>query len=92
MSFASYLRRTVAAALSAVFVPTETLARVREAERQFSPDAEKMKFTTAEERHLISVAAHAQANATMHHEQASIEMRKTSDALAELARGFQGRI
>lgn len=87
MSIGDAMRRFFAT----VFVPRETQATCREADRQFSPDAERMKFTTADERKLISVAAHAQANATMHNERASAEMRKSSDALAELARGFQGR-
>lgn len=54
-----------------------------------SSDREKMAFSSEPDREMISAASHAQASAAMLDQATSQEMRKSADALASLARGFQ---
>lgn len=55
-------------------------------------DAERMKAEAAESRKEVSKHAHALDHAHMQLEGASREMKRSVDALAQLARSFQGRI
>lgn len=49
-----------------------------------SPDREQMKFTNESDRERISIASHAQANATLLNHATSREMRQSAGALKEL--------
>ena len=53
-----------------------------------SPDREQMKFASEPEKKKVSIASHAQSNAAMKNSASSQEMRRSSDAIADLARGW----
>lgn len=66
--------------------------RRRRRNDRVSPDAEAMKYQVQKYSREISQVSHANTNAVMHMQGSSAEMRKSADALAQLARGFQGRL
>lgn len=57
--------------------------------KRHSPDSEQMKYEVISDNKKASVESHALRNAVAHLQGSSAGMRKSADAVAELARQFQ---